>query len=133
MESDLRRYYGVDLADLWRSDSNLTWRQLGVLITGLPPESALSTALRLTEEFESTEQDQADYDPEPERWSRQEQLLAALVDELRALRHVTVSVNSEHPPKWDVEPIPRPGQGRQKKTRISPESADFLFNLINGE
>jgi hypothetical protein len=78
-------------------------------------------------------QDQADYDPEPERWSRQEQLLAALVDELRALRHVTVSVNSEHPPKWDVEPIPRPGQGKQKKTRISPESADFLFNLINGE
>lgn len=88
--------------------------------------------MRLTQEFDPS-QELAAPDPDAERWSRQEHLLATLVDEIRALRHVTVSVNSEKAPDWTVEPIPRPGQGKAKQVKISPEAADFLFNIINGE
>lgn len=41
VEADLQRYYGVDLADLWRS--GLSVRRLSVLVAGLPAE-ALSVA-----------------------------------------------------------------------------------------
>jgi hypothetical protein len=38
--------YGIDLGDLFRAGTRLTWRRLGVLIEHLPPESATKTALR---------------------------------------------------------------------------------------
>lgn len=39
----MQRFYGVDLADLWRG--GLSVRRLAVLIAGLPPESATSAAV----------------------------------------------------------------------------------------
>ena len=43
VEADLQRYYGVDLADLWRS--GLSVRRLSVLVTGLPSGSLTVSAL----------------------------------------------------------------------------------------
>ena len=44
LEADLQRYYGVDLADLWRG--GLSVRRLSVLVDNLPDDSA--TARRQT-------------------------------------------------------------------------------------
>ncbi len=38
MEADLHRYYRLDVVDVWRG--TITFRKLGVLVRGLPPESA---------------------------------------------------------------------------------------------
>lgn len=40
LEADLLRYYGVDLADLWRGELSL--RRLSVLLNALPPDSAIA-------------------------------------------------------------------------------------------
>lgn len=45
MEADLQRFYGVDYRDRWRDDEHgrprLTLRRLAVLVTHLPPDSAV--------------------------------------------------------------------------------------------
>lgn len=42
-EADLRRYYGLRLADVVFGDSPITWRELRVLLTQLPEDSALKS------------------------------------------------------------------------------------------
>lgn len=88
MEADLLRYYGVDLLDLYRGV--LSVRRLGVLVRGLPPQSATVQAA------------------EPDtRWSLTDHLLAAVVDELRLgnwLQSKDGHANRNRP-----QPIPRPG------------------------
>ena len=103
----------------------LTPRKLGVLVNALPPESATHTALRLEMAAERedaiargespAEPQQAD--PDAQRWSKTEMLLASLIDEVRVLRYVYVSVHAEkgHKPPLPA-PVPRPGVGK-KETR----------------
>lgn len=43
VEADLQRFYGIDLAALWRGELSL--RRLSVLIHTLPPESATTQSL----------------------------------------------------------------------------------------
>lgn len=49
MEADLRRFYGVDYRDRWRTDdtgrARLTLRQLGVYLAHLPPDAAVVRAV----------------------------------------------------------------------------------------
>lgn len=47
VEADLQRFYGVDLADLWRGA--LSIRRLSVLVYGLPAESLTVAALNGTD------------------------------------------------------------------------------------
>jgi hypothetical protein len=96
-----------------------------VLVNGLPPESATHTALRaeIAAEREEalargdTPAEAEQPDPEGQRWSKAEMLLASLVDEVRILRFVYVSAHTEkgHKPPLPA-PIPRPGVGK-KETR----------------
>lgn len=53
--------------------------------------------------------EKARHDPETEQWSRDQHLLAALKDELSALRYSYLSAHMKRPPKWKPEPTPRPG------------------------
>jgi hypothetical protein len=85
-----------------------------VLIEQLPPESAMATELRL---LQGSAPPGADHDPETEQWSRVEQLLAAVKDELTALRFAFISSKSKHKPRWKPTPTPRPGVRPKRKKR----------------
>ncbi|MGV0868686.1 hypothetical protein [Corynebacterium kalidii] len=43
LEVDFQRYYGLDLADVWRGE--LSWRRVMVLSDGLPAESSFRSAV----------------------------------------------------------------------------------------
>jgi hypothetical protein len=111
LEVDLRRYYsGLDLRDLWRPGggaSKLTYRLIRVLIDGLPPESLTKTAIRDTltsEDFEDA--------PEPDgwgAWSKTDELLAVLVDQVGWLTYSTYAAQGGKP--HEPTPIRRPGVG----------------------
>lgn len=105
LTSDLQRWYGVDLRDLWRGI--LSYRQVQAYIDGLPTESATKTALR----DRMTAEDFADA-PAPEgwgAWSRAEELLAILIDRVAHLEYVTAAVQGAKPAV--PEPFRRPGVG----------------------
>jgi len=57
-----------------------------------------------------------------------EHLLAAVKDELTALRFAFISKNSKHKPKWRPEPTPRPGvkPKRKKKPRLNEAQQNAL-------
>lgn len=102
----------------------MTWRKLHVLIGQLPPESALSAALR--KEHGDTAS-VLPSDPDSEQWSRAEQLLAAVKDELTALRWAYQASKSKHRPKWKPEPTPRPGvRSKRKRPRLSQGQVNAL-------
>lgn len=95
------------------------------------------TALRLS----MTGEDRADledveHDPEGERWSRVEHLLAALIDTQRQSLHAFFLANSDGKGKKPTapEPVPRPGvkPRKRKAAPLSDESAEWLFQMING-
>lgn len=79
-----------------------------MLVKQLPPESATATVQRLEAPPAPPRKGVTD-DAEHEQWSRAEQLIAAVKDELQALRHSYISAHSKHPPKWKPTPTPRPG------------------------
>ncbi len=93
-----------------------------MLIDGLPPESATHTALRAEavrarEEAAERGEDLPGAvlpDPDAQRWSKTEMLLAALIDEVRILRFVYVSAHAEkgHKPPLPA-PYPRPGVAKK--------------------
>jgi hypothetical protein len=105
-----------------------------VLIQQLPPESALSTAIRLERGDVPPSHES---DPESEQWSRVEHLLAAVKDELSALRFAFISANSKHKPKWKPEPTPRPGvKPKRKRPRLNEAQVGALetyLDLVQGE
>ena len=111
LTSDLQRWYGVDLRDLWRG--HLSYRQVQAFIDGLPPESATKTRIRdqmTAEDFASA--------PDPDGWgpwSKTEELLAVLIDRVRALEYVTLAVNGAKPAA--PEPVRRPGVGMTGRER----------------
>ncbi|MEU0858412.1 hypothetical protein ABZ352_23680 [Streptomyces griseofuscus] len=78
-----------------------------MLIEHLPPESATKTAMRNAAPEADLEQVTADHRPDRAPWSGTEMLLAALTDEVRLLRMVTVAANGGKP--GDFTPTPRPG------------------------
>jgi hypothetical protein len=113
----------------------MTWRQLRVLIQHLPPESSTMTALRneLSDE-ELTEQAEKG-EPEKGRWSQMEQLMASVLDAIRRFEHVYICSHVEHKRDLPEPPTPmrRPGaKPRKPKSRITDQSAERLFQLING-
>lgn len=88
--------YGVDLEDLWRRGSDLTWRRLGVLIRQLPPTSRYAAALAGVEV-----------------WSAERYMLADLVDlaQVNALLLSAMASGRQFrtPPVSEVTPVQRPG------------------------
>lgn len=121
----------MDLLDLWRDNDRLSWRKLGVLISQLPPESATATALRL-DPREVIAEDAPLHDPETEQWSRVEQLLAGVRDEVLALRWVYSSVHSKAPLKWKPDPLARPGvTPKGKRAQTDNKQAELLWAHLN--
>lgn len=93
----------------------------------LPAESATATALRLYAAKGDIEA--APADPEAEQWSRTEQILAAVRDELHILRWLYISSHSDkgNRPTWKPEPLPRPGVvASKKKPPLKPEQTSLL-------
>lgn len=117
---------------MWRKNDKLSWRKLWVLFKQLPPESATSTALRLAAPPGVVN---AEHDPEIEQWSRVEQLLAAIRDEMHFLRWAYGAAHSgKQKPKWKPEPLPRPGVSPRKKKKdevLSSPQIDLLWQHLN--
>jgi hypothetical protein len=111
------------LLDLWRG--RLSWRRLGVLLAGLPPESATVTAIR-------------DASPEPVEpvdppdghgpWSRTEMLLALLADQLVRLQWLYVSAHTKNPPP-QPEPLPRPGIRPSARREVSRAALAYFEQI----
>jgi len=116
--------FGVDLGDLFRAGSRLTWRRLGVLIAHLPPESATKTALRdELGDADVTRLAGARQGHGP--WSHTELLLAAVKDAIERLIYVQyqrAGVKGLKAP----EPMPRPGVGRGNVRAINPAAREYL-------
>lgn len=113
----------------------MTWRQLRVLVTHLPPESHTMTALRNAMPPEELEAQSKDGEPEKGRWSMDQQLLASIADGVRDLQYITVVANSDGKGQKPARPEPmrRPGVGGPKKREaLTSEHAEFLFNMISG-
>lgn len=89
-----------------------------MLVSHLPPESATTAALRRAahEDPELLELAQQIFagpktfaEVEGEQWSRLEQLVASLRDELHLLRWLTQFELEGRRPSWDPAPLERPG------------------------
>lgn len=114
LEFDLRVHAaGADLGELWRARR---WRYLLNLIDHLPGHSNYSMAVSQDEEHAAMLAEAIAKRPETEdkgpsltSWTPEVSVLADVVDELRAVRHTLVMVNSEKgkAPKAP-QPYPRP-------------------------
>lgn len=74
-------------------------------------------------------------DPERDRWSKLEHLVAAVADRVARVEYVLICANTDKKSKrpQPPEPIRRPGTGHvQPKAQLTDAGASFLFNLING-
>lgn len=116
VEADLRRYYGVRLADVWAGRESL--RHVGVLLRHLPPDAALVAVL-----------------PEPEghgrptvppRWGYTEWILADLADILQGANWQRGGGGHRRP-----DPYPRPSDVRRRAAHapMTREQADRLLAL----
>ncbi|MFF9631730.1 hypothetical protein [Streptomyces fradiae] len=74
-------------------------------------------------------------EPEKDRWSKSEQLLASLYDAVRDLQYITIMANHSgkgRKPRRPT-PLPRPGVTPSKgREPMSDRAASTLFQLING-
>lgn len=119
LEADLA-FRGLDLRDLRRRGSGMTWRRLRVLISGLPPESLTLTALRNATPPEVMAEAVKAADPGTGRWSQDQMLAAAQFDVLRLILHVLAAAHGAKPGKAPL-PMPRPGITAPKSRRTSAE------------
>jgi len=74
-------------------------------------------------------------EPERDRWSKAEQLLAAVADRLARVEYVLICANTDKKSKRPEPPTPirRPGaQAPKPKSTLSESGAEVLFRLING-
>jgi hypothetical protein len=113
----------------------MSWRRLRVLIQHLPPESATWTALRNAMSPDELAGQAGGGEPEKDRWSQQEQLLALVADRLARVEWVLWCVNIDKKSKRPdpPEPIRRPGaKPRKAKPKLNENSANRLFQLIQG-
>jgi hypothetical protein len=104
IESDLHRFYGRDLRDL--TTGRLTWRQLKVLLAGLPADAATRRSIGGPEED----------------WHLEHHLLALIIDGLREANWQRANQFSKHPSRPPT-PLPRPGVVRRALGRTSMTSA----------
>ena len=126
IEADLA-VRGIDLRDLWRPGSVLTWRRLAALIRHLPPESATMTALRNSAPAEVLARQAEQVDPATLAWSRAEMLAASQLDAINQLIHMYASAHSKQPvarPK----PTPRPGVVAGARRRRTPPEQRALID-----
>lgn len=96
----------------------MTYRELGVLIDHLPPESATTTAIRdgMTAEQLAALPAPAGHGP----WSRTESLLADVCDRLEWVIYAVYAAQGGKPDK--PKPMPRPGVAAETpKVPMSPE------------
>lgn len=122
LEADLLQYYGLDLADLFRPGSRLTWRRLAVLVRQLPPTSRTAAA-------------QAGHDV----WSGERHLLADLVDLGQNMCYLLgVVATKDHtfkrPPVGLPQATRRPGMPEVAETaaRITPDEFARWFAMEPG-
>ncbi len=123
-ESDLARYYGLPLADLYTG--RLTYRRLGVLVTHLPPESATKTAAReALDDDDAPVGEPAGFGP----WSHTDLLLASVLDALHVLAWQQTQIHGgkrTSPP----DPTRRPGLPRQQRgPAVTPAGITYLTEL----
>lgn len=110
-------------------------RKLSVLVTHLPPESALTAELRVEtaalsdDEREELEKNAPEHDVNTEQWSRLEMLIASVRDEMHFLRHSYDSAHTKGRVKWKPEPVMRPGVQPKKKERrpLNETQVDALW------
>ena len=93
------------------------------------------TALRndLSDEEMAEQAEQGD--PEKARFSQLEQLVALVADRVARVEYVLICANTDGKSKrpQPPEPIARPGaKPRKPKPKLSDNSAEVLFQLING-
>lgn len=96
MEADLQRYYGVDLADLWRG--RLSLRKISVLVTHLPPGSAVwatesdldygwtLTDILLSDVFHALAGEAHPARPKPQKAAQKQQDGNSMIERLKAQR-----------------------------------------------
>lgn len=127
IEADFARYYGLELADLWRDNGTLTHRRVGVLVRYLPSESATQTEVR-----DSLTEDELDAIAAPEShgaWSHGELLLAAISDALNVLVWQNGRLHGKSKAKAP-EPIRRPGvRSTRREPQISEAGVSYLSEL----
>ena len=105
----------------------MTWRRMLVLVSNLPPESALNTAIRNN----VPEGELLPGDPAKGKWSSAETLLATLIDEVRAYRADFAQVNSKNTVRRP-KPIARPGLGRKPGKVLDVEKLKELDPRLRG-
>ncbi|GAA2192701.1 hypothetical protein [Streptomyces bangladeshensis] len=106
-----------------------------MLIQHLPPESATWTELRNATPEDLLAEQAVSGEPEKGQWSHLEQLVAIVADRLARVEYVLICANTEKKSKRPdpPEPIRRPGtRPRKKKARLTEQSADRLFELLQG-
>jgi hypothetical protein len=125
VRSDLRRYYQVRLGDLFTG--GLTWAEVSDYLRFLPMESATQTALRDSmtdaEAAKAATVEPVGHGP----WSKQELLLATVIDAIGALTHVQIAragVKDQKP----LVPIMRPGVERPTRGP-SPAALAYLQGI----
>jgi len=103
----------------------LSWRELRVLLNGLPMESLTKTALL---EQAGEQPEVVDEDSPHGPWSKVELLLAALIDLLNQLIHVQVSrAGVQHEPPL---PLRRPGiQAAAAQPKPSAAAVTYLNEI----
>lgn len=109
-----------------------------MLIKNLPPESATAAALRVEEFITPTEITTANAAPpapedvEGQQWSRTDQLIASVRDELHLLRWLyNYAHNNGRKPKWEPEPLMRPGvHASKKKKPLDDAQTSFLAGYL---
>lgn len=75
---------------------------------------------------------EAEHDSETEQWSRIEQLLAGVRDELHFMRHNYESAHSKNKPKWKPKQLVRPGvKPDRKDQKLNSKQADKLWHHLN--
>jgi len=131
IEADLQRYYGLDFIDLFRPGTMLTWRKLLILLHHLPPESALTTAMRNDTPEKILSRAEATADSAKSRWSGMETLLATLIDEVRTNTWVYVQAHSDQRVERP-EPIRRPGLPARRERRMNLADAQKIDPRLRG-
>jgi hypothetical protein len=126
VEADLA-FRGVDLRDLWRPGTHLTWRRLKVLVNNLPQESATQTAIR--DSMPADVMREAAVSGHG-RWSHEAMLLALLVDCVNAMRYEAVAMQGGAKPT-EPKPLPRPGVEPAVRP-INEEARAYLARLRRG-
>jgi hypothetical protein len=100
--ADLKRYYGVDLRELWREAATLTPRYVLWLVEHLPADSATYAAMKGGPEFRA--------------WTIEAFLLAQTVNLLAGANHQRAGKRMRKMPI--VPPKPKIAAAQKKKGRI---------------